>query len=133
MKVFTVRSPQEIIPANVDPSVNDNSIPSMDRATESCSAGFVGTIFRLLLRHDDAAGICGYQRAVRDATKPSYLDGNVGIDQNLGVRRCPSIWPFKDEHGKSVTLADYFDDKNKKPVILARWCITSARLYARWF
>jgi protein SCO1/2 len=48
-------------------------------------------------------------------TKPSYLDG-VGIDQNLGAQ-VPLDLAFRDEHGKSVTLGDYFD-KNKKPVIL---------------
>jgi protein SCO1/2 len=57
----------------------------------------------------------GQNALAQQPVKPGYLDG-VGIDQNLGAQ-VPLDLSFKDETGKAVKLADYFDG-SKKPVIL---------------
>jgi protein SCO1/2 len=45
---------------------------------------------------------------------PQELKG-VGLDQKLGAK-LPLQAAFKDEHGRKVTLGDYFD--GKRPVLL---------------
>lgn len=53
--------------------------------------------------------------AAAERNKPAYLK-DVGIDQKLGAQ-LPLDLTFRDETGKPVKLAEYFDGQ-KKPVIL---------------
>ena len=53
---------------------------------------------------------------VQAAEVPAELEG-VGITEHLGSRLRIEKYSFKDDHGQSVRLADYFQEK--KPVILA--------------
>ena len=43
---------------------------------------------------------------------PADLANRVGIDQNLDAK-IPLDLQFKDENGKTVKLADYFNQKNR--------------------
>ncbi len=52
--------------------------------------------------------------ASAERNKPAYLNG-VGIDQKLAAQ-VPTDLTFRDEDGKPVKLAQYFD--GKKPVVL---------------
>ena len=53
--------------------------------------------------------------AAAEASKPAYLK-DIGIDQKLGAQ-VPLDLTFRDEDGRPVKLAQYFDG-HKKPVIL---------------